>query len=654
LSKMTDDDLVVAVQRLLHTSNSFAESKLASERREVLKYYRGELPKPTHAGNSKYVSMDVYDSVDSMRAQILEAFSAHQRIVQYAPQGPEDVALAEQATDYCSYVFYRRNSGSKIAYDVLTDGLTARFGVVKVWVESEAGKKEKFENVTEDELALLIQEGLEPAEISQDGQLFSGTGRRAGHKGIRVAPVPLEEVLVSPDATSIEDADIIHHTRVSKGWLLKQGYPDRVVDDISESSFPGDGDAEKEERLAPYQNLYGSQREANPHKVMVDFYECYISIDYDGDGIEELHKIIMAGDTILEVEQVNRKPFAFFVPLPTPHTPFGENFAKFIIPTQNARSVLIRGILDHTIMTNNPRLLVLNGTLMNPTELQDNRLGGLVNVRRLDGIMPVPQSQLNPFVFQTIQLLDDDKEETTGISKLSQGLNKDAISKQNSQGMVEGLINASMTRQKIVARQFGEFLKSLFLLIYDTALEHMDEQEFIEVNGDWVPVDPRGWTERKDVIVDLMLAPSEAAQAAQKYTALDQYFGADPRLALQYGPQQRYEVIKRALKKQGIMDVEAVLLPPEKVEQPPPSPMEVLQMEMAKAQLEQLKAQTQSLMLKNQIDMAKVQGKINLDYAGLELETVHTLHKMDMDRQEMAMARAVPDANTRAIVAPDG
>ena len=654
MSKMTDDELVVAVQRLLHTSNTFSESKLASERKEVMKYYRGELPKPTHAGNSKYVSMDVYDSVDSMRAQILEAFSAHQRIVQFAPTGPDDVPLAEQATDYCSYVYFRRNAGPRIAYDVLTDGLTSRYGVVKVWVENEAGEEERFDNLTEDEFAMLMEDGIEPTEIEQEGQLISGKGRRKGYRCIKVAPVPLEEVLVSPDAPCIEKADLIHQTRVTKGWLLKQGYDRATVEDISESKEPADGDDEKEDRFAPFQSSYRLARDVNPHKVYVDLYECYLSLDYDGKGIEELHRVLMAGDTILEVEKVKRKPFAFFVPLPTPHTPFGENFAKFIIPTQNARSVLIRGILDHTVMTNNPRLMILNGTLTNPSEMQDNRLGGLVNVRRMDGIAPIPQSQLNPFVFQTIQLLDDDKEETTGISKLSQGLNKDAISKQNSQGMVEGLINASMTRQKIVARQFGEFLKNLYLLIYDTALEHMDEQEFIEVSGGWVPVDPTTWEERKDVTVDLSLAPSEAAQEAQKYLTIDQYLSADPRFGPQYTPDKRYEVIKRTLRKFGVMDVEAILTPPEKVEPPPPNPMEQLQFEMAKAQLEQLKAQTQALIIKNQIDAAKVEGAIKNDNARLQLDTVLAMHEIDMDTQEMKMAKAMPPASKKAVVAPDG
>ena len=66
------------------------------------------------------------------------------------------------------------------------------------------------------------------------------------------------------------------------------------------------------------------------------------------------------------------------------------------------------------MITNNPRYMVVKGALTSPRELIDNRVGGIVNVSRPDGIAPMPQAPLNPFVFQTIQMLDEDKEDNTG------------------------------------------------------------------------------------------------------------------------------------------------------------------------------------------------------------------------------------------------
>ena len=100
-------------------------------------------------------------------------------------------------------------------------------------------------------------------------------------------------------------------------------------------------------------------------------------------------------------------------------------------------SILTRSILDHAIISNNPRYVVTKGGLVNPRELMDNRVGGIINSTRPDAITPLPQASLNPFVFQTLQLLDEEKEDTTGVSRLSQGLSKDAVSKQNSAAMVD-------------------------------------------------------------------------------------------------------------------------------------------------------------------------------------------------------------------------
>ena len=160
-------------------------------------------------------------------------------------------------------------------------------------------------------------------------------------------------------------------------------------------------------------------------------YEAYINLDVDGAGQATLHKVVKAGNQILEIEKVDRKPFIVFTPLPTPHSFFGANFAEKLIATQNAKTVLTRSILDHAQISNNPRYTVLKGGLSNPRELISNKVGGLVNITRPDAIAPMPQAPLNPFVFQTIKLLDDEKEETSSVSSLSTGLNKDAVSKQN-------------------------------------------------------------------------------------------------------------------------------------------------------------------------------------------------------------------------------
>lgn len=99
------EELSSLVDRAIQTSVGFYDSKLSRERQDVLDYYNGRLPKPAHAGNSKYVSMDVFDSVESLKAVLLETFSAGSKIVSFDPQGEEDVVSSRAKARLPSLLF---------------------------------------------------------------------------------------------------------------------------------------------------------------------------------------------------------------------------------------------------------------------------------------------------------------------------------------------------------------------------------------------------------------------------------------------------------------------------------------------------------------------------------------------------------------------
>ena len=311
------------------------------------------------------------------------------------------------------------------------------------------------------------------------------------------------------------------------------------------------------------------------------------------------------------------------------------------------------------MITNNPRLMVLNGSVPNPNELMDNRLGGLVNVRRLDGVAPLPQAALNPFAFETIKLLDDDKEESTGISRLSQGLNKDALSKQNAQATIEQLISVSQIRQKIVARQFGKFMKELFLLIHDTALENIDQQEIATVTGTVIQVNTETWLERKDATVELALGYGEAEREANKFIEIYSLLSQDHSLQTQFGPAQKYELIKRALRKKQIVDVESIVLPPEKAQPPEPNPMEQAELALKQSNARMLDAQSQATVMKAQAELLRAkteamiaQSKIKLGNQDHALDVAKFAHDVEVDQWEAEQADKAADQ--KAIYAVNG
>lgn len=663
--KIKDERLAAILEKAIANSEHLTDGKLAQERMEVERYYRGELPKPLHKGDSKYVSRDVFDAVDSMRSTVLEAFLATNRIVFFSPERGETVDDAKQATEYTRHVFFKENDGEQILYDVLTDGLMKRFSVVKVYHEIEEETEDyEFEALTADELTAAV-EGYENYEFTEatttpEG-LYSGTFQvTTTTERIVTETVQPEDILVSSRTTCLADAKyVIHRTSKTRSEILKAGFDKSKVDELTFTNGRDvDMDYQKQVRFEPVDDIISTDDAYDKSVEEITVYECYIRLDYDDSGINKLWKITYAQGTILDKEEISRMPFAVFVPLPIPHTFFGENFAHSVIPVQNARTVLIRQIINHTLITNNPRLQVLSGTVQNPNELLENRLGGIVNVRRMDGLAPIPQAPLNPFVFNLIQMIDEDKEEVTGISKLSQGMNKDAISTQNAQGMVEQLISQSQQRQKIIARRFGKFLKDLFGLIYHTAVDHVTEAEYVDVTGGFVPVDPKQWVERSAASIELSLGYGEREREGMKWVEIDQYLMQDPMLNAAYGYDKRYEVLRRSLEMRGVEDIEAFLTPPDQMQPPQPSEAEMLQMEQLKTQIEYQKAQAKAMLskaesdkIKAQADLIRAQAEAAFKQADIGLESQKFRHEQFIDTEELKIAKTVPEK--KASFAPN-
>ncbi len=661
---LKDEDLSVILAKAISSSENLTDGKLSKECEEVERYYRGELPAPLHKGDSKYVSRDVFDSVDSMRATVLEAFSANTRIVYFRPEKGETVAGAKQATDYCRHVFFKENEGETVLYETLTDGLKNRFSVVKVYFEeSEDDQDYDFENLTPEELTLELEKYKEwdiKESFVDDDNLYSGTFTvTTRKKNICTEVIQREDLLVSNNAPSLTKAKYaIHRTSKTRSYLAK-AYGKEKAEKLNFQEAAGRYafDYEKQARFEPVGHMIGSGEAHDAANEETTLYEIYINIDMEKKGTTSLWKVMFSCGEVLHKERVSRMPFASFIPLPVPHTFFGENYAKAVIPMQNARTVLIRQIINHSLVTNNPRQQVLNGTLLNPNELLENRLGGVVNVRRMDGIAPIPQAQLNPFIFNLIQMINEDKEEVTGISKLSQGMNKDAVSSQNSQGMVEQLISASQQRTKIISRRFGIFVKELWQLIYATAVDHMDEAEYIDATGNYVPVTPHEWKERTAASVELTLGYGDQDKEAQKWIEVDAAFSQDPQLKPLYTLDRRYNVISRAMEAKGIEDIASVLLPPEEMPPQEPDPMMLLEMELKKSQIDYQKAQTEAMRgkiesdgIRAQADLIRAQTEAKFKGSETNLETARLANDAFVDREELKLASKA--AEQKAVYNP--
>ena len=669
--KLDEDEIVQLVDDNVRRSVGYYSSDLSKEREKVLNYYNGKLPKPAHDANSKYVSQDVYNAVQSMQAALLETFAAGNRIVKFAPQGQEDVQTAAVCSSYTDYVLFRQNEGFELFSQVIFDGLMARVGCAKVfWQQSTTTDFEEFEQLTQDELDMYLgsDDNIELVDSETDAVgMVSGTvAIERDTSQVMIEAIPPEQLIVESQCKSLDDSQFVAH-RAPKTLteLREMGFAEEKIANIGDHE-----DIEMEtdpEVLARHEDITTAYS-ANAHgyqdqvrSVMV--YEAYMMLDKDGEGVAKRYKIIKAGNALLDMEEVDRLPFVTFCPLPVSHSFYGSNFAEKLCATQNARTVLTRSILDSAVLANNPKYMVLKGGLTNPSEMVSNRVGGLINISRIDAITPMPQAPLNPFVFQTLTHLQDDLEQNTGISSLNTGLNKDAVSKQNSAALVEQLATMGQQRQKIIARHFAQFVKKLFSEIYTLVVENESEQKIVELAGAYVQINPATWKEKRDVMVELRLGYGEQEKEAAKLLQMHTLFSQDPSLAPMYNVQNRYEMLKSILEQQGILNVEDYLTPPERIPPPQPDPAMEMQMQMQAKQLElqerqiaiaELKAQTEAQLAaaKIELEATKAEASHALQSDNQDLKEAQFEHKVRIDEGELAILKRTDDV--RGIASPTG
>jgi len=668
---LDDEKIVTLLDDNIRRSVGYYDSQISRERKKVVDYYNATLPKKAHDGNSSYVSMDVYDAVESMKAALLETFSTGNKTVRFSPQNADDVIMADVCTEYTDYVAHRQNNLFEVMNTVIHDGLIARTGICKVyWAEREDKHLEPVQDLTEEELdALLAQDNVEIDEITEDELgLFSGDlcVYRDTSQVVIEAVAP-EEFLIAPQAKDLDSVNFCaHRTTMTISELRELGYDEELISKIGDHE---DVDMETDPEVLSRHEEVGSDRGFNANGYQdqvrsVTVYESFCMLDVEASGIAELYRVVKAGNVILEKEKTSRKPFVAFTPLPIPHAFHGNNFGSKVVPIQNARTVLTRSILDHAMITNNPRYTVVKGGLTNPRELIDNRVGGIVNVSRPDAVNPMLQAPLNPFIFQTIQMLDEDKEDTTGVSRLSQGLNKDAVSKQNSAAMVEQLATMSQQRQKIIARCFANsFLKPLYQMIYQLCVENETEDKIVELAGQYVEINPGTWADKRDVTVEMHLGYGEQEQEAQKYLAIHTLMSQDPTLSSMYTPENQFKLMSHVMENNGIKNVQDYLTSPDQLPPPQPDPMQEMQQQMQMKQMELQERQTamaeqkaqmdaQIAQMKVQLEQMKAEANIAIQSDSMDLKESQQEHKVMVNTAELEIARTANDV--RAIASPSG
>ena len=629
-------DLVGVIKSEMDDAKDFIH-QVGAERAESTEYYLGNEPEGTSSLQSEFVSTDVRESILFMLPSIMRTFFGTKKIVEFVPKGPEDIQLAEQQTDYINYIIQQKNPGFQVLYDVFKDALVRKTGFVKVfWDDSVTATTHEFTNLDPQSYqALIMDKNVEVVEesvtnetivtfdpISQEEVTqevptsYDLTIRRLKPKDqVCIESVPPEEILISRHARDIESASYVAHRMIkSVSDLVAMGYDQEEIE-----QYAGYGGSaldpesyEEQEARNPFDNMvYPDRNDAGGKDVL--YVEHYLFYDYDGDGIDERVRVCTAGNglEILNVEQWDELPICMFCPDPEPHTAIGSCPADYLKPIQSAKSQIMRDTLDslgHSIF---PRMGIVEGQV-NIDDVLNTDIGQPIRMRAPGMVQPFAVPFVGKEAFPVLGYLDEAKENRTGVSKASAGLNADALQSSTSQA-VSATMSGAQGRVELICRHFAEGgLKTMFKTVNSLVIKHQNAQDVFRLNGKFVPVDPRYWDNDKDIIVNVAISKSSdeekfqvLAQLSQKQEQIMQTLGPQNPLV---SMQQYANTLTRMIEMAGFQDAQSFIntevppMPPQSQEPPKPDPAEML------AQAEAMKAQVsaQKAMIDAETDRMKI------------------------------------------------
>ena len=595
--------------------------QIDEDRADATDYYLGNAPTAQSSMQSEFVSTDVRDSVLFMLPSIMRTFFGTNKIVEFIPNGPEDIDLAKQQTDYINYVIQQKNPGFKVIYDAFKDALIRKTGFVKAyWDDSITASTheytglspEAYQAITLDPNVEVIEEKAEMESITimnpETGEemtqetpaSFDVKIRRIKPKDqVVIEAVPTEEILISRHARDLNSSPYVAHRMVKTvSDLVAMGYDKEQMEQFAGSGTTVDEDSyDIEEARNPYADFTGVDR-ADTNSKSVLYVEHYVFYDLDGDGIDERIRVCTVGNglNIVNATPWDDLPITLFCPDPEPHTSIGSCPADYLMPIQAAKSQIMRDTLDslgHAIF---PRMGIVEGQV-NIDDVLNTDIGQPIRMRAPGMVQPFSVPFVGKEAFPVLSYLDEAKENRTGVSKASAGLNAEALQSTTS-AAVSATMSGAQGRVELICRHFADGMKDLFKLVNSLVIKHQEGQDMMRLNNEFIPVDPRYWDADKDMVINVGISKNSDEEKFQVLTSLA---AKQEQIMQTLGPnnplvnlQQYANTLTKMIEMAGFKDATTFIntevppMPPQPQAEEKPDPAAML------AQAEAMKAQNQA------------------------------------------------------------
>ena len=662
--KLTKERLRSLISQEIANSLGFYGGELTEQRKNALKFYLGEPLGNEVEGQSQVRSQDVLEVVESILPSMMRIFTQGESIVRFEPTGPEDLAYADQASDYINHVFNKDNNGYSILHTMFKDALISKNGFVKYyWKRDKEQKKESYENLnTAEYQALLadtevevieVEEGdieLDLSNIDTDETKYNVTVQRVKEYGrVCVENVAPESMLVSKTATSLEDCDFIgQRVFKTRSELISQGFDKKIVNELPVADEEIYNTEAVTRRSYDDETMPQEYQNIDPLLTRVAVVDCYMKCDFDNDGIAELRHIVVGGTGansyhILENEPIEQIPFAMVTAIPMPHRFYGLSIYDLIGDVQEIKTTLLRQTLNNAYLQNNARTVVVDGQA-NIDDLLTSRAGGIVRVKSPNAVTPLASPNFMSQGLAMLDKVDNIRESRSGVSKVQMGLDADQINKSHTTATSANvMMNASTQRIELYARNFSEGVKRMFQGILQLVCKYQDQERIIKLRNKFVPMNPRDWHDKYNATVQVGLG---TGSQDQRLEVLGRVLAVQEKLISAGGmgivdPQKIYNTLEKYLENAGYKDASQFFnnpqsMPPRPKGQKRPDPtLALAQQELLRQQAKD-QAELQLKARKQQTDEQIQREKINLDQQKLATEILKTEEGNQIQKEKLA------------------
>jgi len=231
--------------------------------------------------------------------------------------------------------------------------------------------------------------------------------------------------------------------------------------------------------------------------------------------------------------------------------------------------------------------------------------------------------------------IDKVKEERTGMSKASMGLDADAL-QSTTASAVNATIKSAQSKIEMYARTISETgVKDLFKGILHLVTKYNNKPRIIRLRNEYVPVDPTEWDTEFDMQVEVGLGRGNEddqmrglSMILAEQKQIMQTLGVENEIVK---PEQYLNTIKRMAELSGFKDTEQFFSKPKEKQDNEQQPNPEQQAMAMAQQAEQQKLQAEEMRFQAEMELKR--EKLMLE---MELKREEMQLKLELRKQELA------------------